>query len=145
MRAILMFHYLWGTKLQDSVHRPQPFRRERSGIEPRSLWVLTSLTPYRLGQTSSSGSSSEFLSQPSSQSRWSLHTSFSSVDWRNYWNRPPDSRPPQPTWDRRHGKFVHLVSPLFRISALSCLFDHGTTAYIIFKLSIKLFRRQIAV
>ena len=29
MRAILMFHQLRGAKSQDSVHKPQPFRRER--------------------------------------------------------------------------------------------------------------------
>ena len=42
MRAILMFHYLWGSKSQDCVHmhKPQPFwreRRARNGIEPRSF------------------------------------------------------------------------------------------------------------
>ena len=28
MRAILIFHWLWGTKSQDSVHKPQPFWTE---------------------------------------------------------------------------------------------------------------------
>ena len=28
MRAILMSHWFWGTKPQDRVHEPQPFRRE---------------------------------------------------------------------------------------------------------------------
>ena len=27
--AVLLFHYLWGTKSQDSVHKPQPFWREK--------------------------------------------------------------------------------------------------------------------
>ena len=29
MRAILLFHWLWGTKSQDSIHKLQPFWRER--------------------------------------------------------------------------------------------------------------------
>ena len=39
MRAILTFDWLWGTKSQDSVHRPQHLKRKesRSGIEPRSF------------------------------------------------------------------------------------------------------------
>ena len=51
MRAILMFHWLWGTKSQDSVHRPQPLKRKvsRSGFEPRSLC----LPALPLGQTGS--------------------------------------------------------------------------------------------
>ena len=46
MRAILMFHHLWGTKSQDSVHRPQLLKRKegRSGFEPRSF----RLPAYRL-------------------------------------------------------------------------------------------------
>ena len=41
MRAILIFHSLWGTKSQDSVHKPQLLKRKesRSGIEPRSFRV----------------------------------------------------------------------------------------------------------
>ena len=48
MRVILMFHYLWGTKSQDSVHRPQLLKREnsRSGSEPGSF-RLPVLTPCR--------------------------------------------------------------------------------------------------
>ena len=51
MKAILMFHELWGTKSQDSVHRSQLLKRKesRSGIEPRSL----SLPALPLGQTGS--------------------------------------------------------------------------------------------
>ena len=40
MRAIqLMFHSLWGTKSQDSVHKPQLLERKesRSSIKPRSF------------------------------------------------------------------------------------------------------------
>jgi len=46
MRAILMFHYLWRIKSQDSVHKPQFLKRKenRSGIETRSF----RLPAYRL-------------------------------------------------------------------------------------------------
>ena len=46
MRAILMFHQLWGTKSQDSVHKPQLLKRKESlsRIEPRSF----RLPAYRL-------------------------------------------------------------------------------------------------
>ena len=53
MRAILMFHSLWRTKSQDSIHRPQLLKRKdsRSWFEPRSLsipaWRLTA-RPNRL-------------------------------------------------------------------------------------------------
>ena len=49
IRTILMFHYWRGTKIEDSVHRPQFLKRKesRSGFEPRSLCSVTSLTPYR--------------------------------------------------------------------------------------------------
>ena len=50
MRAILMLHSLWGTKSQDSVHRPQLLKRKdsRNGFEPSSsAYLLTSLTLYR--------------------------------------------------------------------------------------------------
>ena len=53
MRAILMFHQLWGIKSQDSVHRPQLFKKKesRSGFKLRSLCLpASSLTtgPNRL-------------------------------------------------------------------------------------------------
>ena len=59
MRAILMFHKLWGTKSQDSAHRPQFWKRKesRSRFEPRSLCLpayrLTA-GPNRLTATASS-------------------------------------------------------------------------------------------
>ena len=39
---------LWGTKSQDSVHRPQPFKwkESRSRFEPRPL-CLSAYPPYR--------------------------------------------------------------------------------------------------
>ena len=50
MRAILMFHYLWGTQSQDSVHKPQPFSVFEEKEEPKwnqtEALPLTSLTPY---------------------------------------------------------------------------------------------------
>ena len=46
-RAILMFHWLWGTKSHDSVHRAQFLKRK----EPKRIRTVvplpTSLTPYR--------------------------------------------------------------------------------------------------
>ena len=44
MRAILMFHWLWGTKSQDSVHRPQLLKRResRSGFEARPFCLPAS-------------------------------------------------------------------------------------------------------
>ena len=38
MKASLVFHEVWGTKSQDSVHRPRLLKREqsRSGIKPGS-------------------------------------------------------------------------------------------------------------
>ena len=44
MRAILMFHSLWWTKSQDSVHRPQLLKRKESpsgGIEPTFVCLPT--------------------------------------------------------------------------------------------------------
>ena len=49
MRAILMFQKLWGTKSQDSVHKPQLLKRKesRSGIEPRSFRLPAFRLTYR--------------------------------------------------------------------------------------------------
>ena len=62
MRAILMFHWLWRTKSQDSAHRRQLLKREesRSGIRLRPFCLPALL----LGQTCSLGDLSiqrEFL------------------------------------------------------------------------------------
>ena len=55
MRAILMSHYLWGAKSEDSTHKLQPLkRRESRSWDSNQRHPRTSLTPYRqLGQTGS--------------------------------------------------------------------------------------------
>ena len=54
MRAILMFHSLWGTKSQDSVHEPQPLwakgRAEAESSRGPSAYQPNALP---LGQTGS--------------------------------------------------------------------------------------------
>ena len=47
MRTNLMFHELWGTKSQGSVHKPQLSKREdsRSRIEPTSFWAFSLKLP----------------------------------------------------------------------------------------------------
>ena len=52
MRAILMFHWLWGTKSQDSVHKPQRFE-EREGSRAESNRGPSAYQPNALplGQT----------------------------------------------------------------------------------------------
>ena len=54
MRAILMFSYLWGTKSQDCVHKPQPFWREKRA-EAESSRGTSAYQPNALplGQTGS--------------------------------------------------------------------------------------------
>ena len=49
MRAILMFHYLLGTKSQDSFHAQTTSFEEKGEPKPIRIAVplLTSLTPYR--------------------------------------------------------------------------------------------------
>ena len=54
MRAISRFHFLWGTKSQDCVHRPQPFwierRAEAESSQGPSAYQPNAVT---LGQTGS--------------------------------------------------------------------------------------------
>ena len=47
MRAILMFHWLWGIKSQDSIHKPQPFWRERRA-KAESSWGPFAYQPNAL-------------------------------------------------------------------------------------------------
>ena len=62
MRAILIFHSLWGTKSQDSVHRPQltktKDREPKRGIEPKSSIYQPDALP--LDQTGSRSKTGEF-------------------------------------------------------------------------------------
>ena len=62
MRAILIFHSLWGTKSQDSVHRPQLLKRKdrepKRGIEPKSSIYQPDALP--LDQTGSRSKTGEF-------------------------------------------------------------------------------------
>ena len=54
VRATLMFHQLWGTKSQDSAHKPQPFWREgRAKAELSQGSSVYQPTALLLGQTGS--------------------------------------------------------------------------------------------
>ena len=80
-RAILMFHWLWGTKSQDSVHRPQILKSKesRSGFEPTSRALFDRAEAYQpnalpLGQTGSPKSASITTTLLTSRERWAETT-----------------------------------------------------------------------
>ena len=50
MRAILMFRLLWGTKSQDSVHRPQLLKRKESRSETDQAEAPVGLTELCLSK-----------------------------------------------------------------------------------------------
>jgi len=79
MRAIVMFHSLWGTKSQDSVHRSQLLKgkESRSGIEPRSFFLPAyRTTPYRSAKPDHDW-------RPLWQRHWDIYHSGQE------WNPPP--------------------------------------------------------
>ena len=67
MRAILMFHSLWGAKSLDCVHKPQHFKREasQSGMKMRSFWLPAWHLTVRPGQLT-------HLFKLCSKAEWSL-------------------------------------------------------------------------